>query len=145
MNKEIHKELEEVSPLLANLPKEELKAPEGYFDTFSTRLIDRIHLEENKPSKSLIISFKHFSKYVAAAAVLIFMGLSIYIIKINNDTKINKVAEQNFNTEDLYLSEIDEATLVEYANTSIPLENKTDVETYQDYIDEETIIEEINL
>ena len=47
-------------------------------------------------------------------------------------------------TEDIYLSEIDEATLVEFtANDNIKIDVKSNIDEYQEYIDEETIIEEL--
>jgi len=144
MNKELKKELEEIAPMLSNLPKNDLKAPEGYFSSFSDRMLDRIKAEESQPSKSLVFPITNFTKYLAAAVVLFFMGLSIYIFKINNEVKMNSTTEQAMSTEDIYLSEIDEATLVEFtANDNIKIDVKSNIDEYQEYIDEETIIEEL--
>ena len=56
MNKELHKELEEISSVLANIPKEDISAPEGYFDNFSSRMLDRVKSEGLNAPKTKVIS-----------------------------------------------------------------------------------------
>jgi|GEM_PF-2501116 len=143
MNKELHKEIEEISPLLANIPKEDVSAPVGYFDTFSSRMLDRVNEESLNAPKTKVISFYKYTKYLAAAVVLVFMGISIILFKINHQSKANTTIDQSVNTEDIYLSELDEASIIEYSSQTIE-NNKSNIDVYQDYIDEETLIEEIN-
>lgn len=142
MNKELHKEIEEISPLLANIPKEDLSAPVGYFDTFSSRMLDRVKEEHLTAPTTKVLSIYQYTKYLAAAVVLIFMGLSILLIKQNHQSSVNMNIDQSINTEDIYLSELDEASIIEYSSQTI--DNKSNIDIYQDYIDEETLIEEIN-
>ncbi len=145
MNNDLQKELNEISPMLANLPKETIEAPEGYFDSFSDRMLARIKAEQTEPSKSIVRPIQKYTKYMAAAMVLVFMGLSISIFKIKQTNIFNTSSANNTLTvEDIYVEEIDEATLVEYANTNnVKVEIKADVDEYQNYIDEQTIIEEL--
>ena len=143
MNKELHKEIEEISPLLANIPKEDIRVPEGYFDTFSSRMLDRVKEEDLNAPKSKVLSIYQYTKYLAAAVVLVFMGISIILFKINHQSNVNTSIDQSVNTEDIYLSELDEASIIEYSSQSIE-NNKSNIDVYQDYIDEETLIEEIN-
>lgn len=145
MNKDLHKELEEIAPMLSKLPKENIEAPEGYFESFSDRMLARVKTERIEPSKSIVRPIQRYSKYLAAAMVLVFMGLSIYIFKIKQTTIINNVAVTSLTEEDIYLEELDEASLIEYANlnSNNKVEVKTDVDEYQNYIDEQTIIEEL--
>jgi hypothetical protein len=44
---------------------------------------------------------------------------------------------------DVYLSEIDEATLIEFSNTNNTKDEKSDIDVYQSYIDEQSIIDEL--
>lgn len=144
MNQDLQKELEEISPMLAKLPKESFEAPEGYFESFSDRMLARVKTEQSAPSKSIVRPIQKYTKYMAAAMILVFMGLSIFIFKIKQTNSAIKTANINLTTEDIYLEEIDEATLVEFANTNTSkVEIKADVDEYQNYIDEETIIEEL--
>lgn len=143
MNKKLHKEIEEISPLIANIPKEDLSAPVGYFDTFSSRMLDRLKEEGLNTPKTKVLSIYHYTKYLAAAVVLVFMGISIILFKINHQSKVNTSINQTVNTEDIYLSELDEASIIEYSSQTIE-NNKSNIDVYQDYIDEETLIEEIN-
>jgi hypothetical protein len=137
MNKELKQELEELAPMLSSLPKKEIEAPEAYFNTFSSRVMDRIK-NENITQDAKIIRFKHWKKYLAAAMVLLSVGISIYIFEIQKDGSTD-----NTNLEDLYLAELDESTIVEFTNTVQSEELKNDIDIYQQYLDEQSIIEEL--
>lgn len=137
MNEELKKELEEISPLLSNIPKEDIKAPEGYFDSFSSRVMARIHTEQIKQEPK-IISIYNWKKYLVAAMLFVFMGLSVYIYKAQENNKV-----ENISIEDFYLSELDESTIIEYTNNLATEEPKNEVDVYQQYLDEQTLIEEL--
>lgn len=137
MNEELKKEIEELSPLLSNIHKEDIKAPEGYFDSFSSRVMTRIHTEPIKQEPK-IISIHNWKKYLVAAMLFVFMGLSVYIYKAQENNKV-----ENISIEDFYLSELDESTIIEYTNNLPTEESKNEVDVYQQYLDEQTIIEEL--
>ena len=118
MNEELNKELEELAPSLSKLTKEHFDAPEGYFNTFSGRLLDRIKNEQVAPQTPTIISIVPWKKYLMAASVFIFMGTSMYIFKLNNTNQYQSKELQNQSMIDVYLSEIDEATLIEFTKSS---------------------------
>jgi hypothetical protein len=137
MNKELKQELEEIAPLLSSLPKKEIEAPEAYFNTFSSRVMDRIK-NENIAHDAKIIRFNHWKKYLAAAMVLLSVGISFYIFEIQNDA-----TNDPSNMEDLYLAELDESTIIEFTNTVQSEDLKNDIDIYQQYLDEQSIIEEL--
>lgn len=137
MNKELKDEISEFAPMLSSLPKKELEAPEGYFDSFSSRMMARIEHEKIQPDAKTIPLYA-IKKYLAAASIFIFMGISFYLYK----------SQQNIQTEDIpleeiYVSELDENTLIEYTQISNVDEVKNETDVYQQYLDEETIIEEL--
>lgn len=139
MNRELKEELKEISPTLAELPLERIEAPEGYFDNFSETMLAKVKSKPLEVTKPSIINLSHWGKYLSAAAVFIFIGLSILIFKAKQTTTYTN----SLNTEDIYLSEIDEATLIEYTNLNSKTEINTSVDVYQEYIDEEIILEEL--
>ncbi len=143
MNEELNKELEELAPSLSKLTKEHFDAPEGYFNTFSSRLLDRIKNEQVAPQTPTIISIVPWKKYLMAASVFIFMGTSMYIFKLNNTNQYQSKELQNQSMIDVYLSEIDEATLIEFTKSSNNKDEKSDIDVYQSYIDEQSIIDEL--
>jgi len=143
MNEELNKELEELAPSLAKLTKEHFDAPEGYFNTFSSRLLDRIKDEQVAPQTPTIISIVPWKKYLMAASVFIFMGTSMYIFKLNHTNQYQSKELQNQSMLDVYLSEIDEATLIEFTKSSNNKDEKSDIDVYQSYIDEQSIIDEL--
>lgn len=145
MDKELQKELEEISSVLSSLPKETIEAPEGYFESFSDRMLVRIKTEQQSSAKSIVRPIQKYTKYLVAAMILVFMGLSIYLFQVKQTTTINNVAVTILNEEDIYLEELDEASLIEYVNlnSNNKVDVKADVDEYQNYIDEQTIIEEL--
>lgn len=142
MNEELKKELTEIAPSLSKLHKEHIEAPEGYFNTFSSRLLDRIATEQVAPEKHLVLQMLPWKKYLVAASVFVFMGLSMFIFKLNHTNKSlsNSTASQSM--DDVYLSEIDEATIIEYSSSNTK-DEKNDIDVYQSYIDEQSIIDEL--
>jgi len=143
MNEELNKELEELAPSLSKLTKEHFDAPEGYFNTFSGRLLDRIKNEQEAPQTPTIISIVPWKKYLMAASVFIFMGTSMYVFKLNHtQVSVSNNADSQ-SMVDVYLSEIDEATLIEFSNTNNTKDEKSDIDVYQSYIDEQSIIDEL--
>jgi len=143
MNEELNKELEELAPSLSKLTKEHFDAPEGYFNTFSSRLLDRIKDEQVAPQTPTIISIVPWKKYLMAASVFIFMGTSMYIFKLNHTNQYQSKELQNQSMLDVYLSEIDEATLIEFSKSNNTKDEKSDIDVYQSYIDEQSIIDEL--
>ena len=139
MNRELNKELKEISSTLAELPVERIEAPEGYFDDFSDRMLAKVKSMPMETAKPGVFKMHNWEKYLSAAAVFIFIGLSILIFKI----KQTKPDINSISTEDIYLSEIDEATLIEYTNLNSKNEINSSVDVYQDYVDEEHILEEL--
>ncbi len=145
MNNELKKELEEIAPSLANIPKEDIQAPEGYFDSFEKRMMAKIKAENIEPENiiPLFPSKRNWSNYIAAAVILFFIGFSIVLYKINQESATNTSINTTASIEDIYLSEIDEESIIEYTNTHSQTNNTSEIELYQSYIDEETIIEQL--
>lgn len=142
MNKEVKDEIKEIAPLLAKVEAPELSVPDGYFDSFGSKLLKRIKEEEirsDEKEEVKIVQFLPAKKYLAAAAIFVFMGLSILLYKINH------LAETNTNDSvEAYVQELDENSIIEYAivNTN---EQTEESDHYHSYLDEESIIEEINM
>lgn len=139
MNKELKDEINELAPLLAKLEAEKPSVPDGYFENFSSKLIHKIKQEEETKPELKIISFLPPKKYLAAAAVFIFMGLSMLLYKLEHQ-------QENTTSDnvDAYVQELDENSIIEYAiiNTN---DQTDDNDHYHSYLDEESIIEEINM
>lgn len=145
MNKELKRELEEIAPRLANLPKEDIVAPEGYFESFEERLFAKIREDYTVGSKNfpLYPSKNNKLRYLAAAVVLFFAGLSVVLYIIKQEPSANNSATASASLEEVYLSEIDEESIIEYANTNTLTNTSSEIELYQPYLDEETIIEQL--
>ncbi len=137
MNKELKDELNELAPMLSKLPKKELEAPEGYFESFSSRMMARIEHEKIQPDAKTIPLYS-IKKYLAAASIFIFMSISLYLYKTQYNTQIEDTP-----LEEIYVTEFDESTLIEYTQTTYVEESKNETDVYQQYLDEETIIEEL--
>ena len=142
MNKELKDEIKETAPLLAKVEAPELSVPDGYFDNFSSKLLKRIKEEEirsDEKDEVKIVQFLPAKKYLAAAAIFVFMGLSMLLYKMNH------LAETNTNDSvEAYVQELDENSIIEYAivNSNDQIE---ETDHYHLYLDEESIIEEINM
>lgn len=138
MNKELKDEINELAPLLAKLEAEKPSVPNGYFENFSSKLMQKIKEEESNPELK-IISFLPPKKYLAAAAVFIFMGLSMLLYKLEHQQE-----NTTNDSVDAYVQELDENSIIEYAiiNTNEQLE---ETDHYHSYLDEESLIEEINM
>lgn len=138
MMQDLHDDIHQIAPTLAKLEKTKIEAPEGYFDTFSERMLNRIKSENIKPEPK-IFAFNKLSKYFAAASIFIVLGVSIYIFKIQHQTA--SVKESSI--EDIYLSEIDESTLIDYHTTVNNVDEGLNFDEYQNYLDEQSLIEHL--
>jgi|688.fasta_scaffold650243_2 hypothetical protein len=137
MNKELKDELIELAPVLSKLPKKELEVPEGYFDSFSSKMMARIKYKNIEPN-TIAIPLKKWSNFLAAAIVFVVMGISIYIFKIQTQN-----TDESITIDEYYLTEIDESVLMEFTTNTANEETQTEEELYQQYLDEHTIIEEL--
>ncbi len=66
------------------------------------------------------------------------MGISLYIYKTQYS-----ISSEAIPVEEIYLTELDESTIIEFAQVNIVDETKNETDVYQQYLDEETIIEEL--
>lgn len=142
MNKELKDEIKETAPLLAKVEDPELSVPDGYFDNFGSKLLKRIKEEKirsDEKQDAKVVQFLPAKKYLATAVIFIFMGLSMLLYKINH--QIENTKNDNLDT---YVQELDENSIIEYAivNTN---EQTEETDHYHPYLDEESIIEEINM
>lgn len=138
MMKDLQDDITKIAPTLSKLDKTKIEAPEGYFDTFSDRMLNRIKSENIQPEPK-IFTLTKFSKYIAAASIFLVLGVSIYIFKIQ--FKSATVKENSI--EDIYLSEIDESTLIDYHTTVNNVDEGLNLDEYQNYLDEQSLIEHL--
>ena len=80
---------QEQAPKLAQMEKvNPFVVPEGYFDTLSDRINNRIAQETKKPAKARIIPM--WTRYAAAACLTCVLGLTLYLnLKQTTPSKIN--------------------------------------------------------
>ena len=69
------------------------KCPEGYFDTLTERIINRVELEE-KTSNPTIIRFLKPALALAASFVIIFLLIFIPVTTISDRTSYTEILEQ---------------------------------------------------
>jgi hypothetical protein len=80
---------EQPSPVLEKLRHEvsAFKVPDGYFDSLSPRIVDRIKKQENRSLlKAVIPQFSNRSVWRSAMAVMIFAALIVSYILVKKDT-----------------------------------------------------------
>jgi hypothetical protein len=140
---EIKKELEGISPKMADLPrKDAFNVPEDYF----TQLPGEIQKRINENDGHAIIVRKHFLhskavKWAAAASIVILLGSGYYYISLKSNYNYNNVS-----TESFVIENVDEETISEYIS-DIPTKpqdkNKEAIDNSLDNIDEDLIIEDL--
>ena len=115
--KEVHKELKEVSPLLADLPGvDKPDVPESYFSSLEGRIISRLREEKNQVSKVFYLTPRFL--YAAAASVSVILMVSIAYLNVRQENISDEFMDlvEGSSTLDYILDhpyEIDEEFLLE--------------------------------
>jgi len=104
-------DLNKIAPLLSKINKDSLfKVPDGYFDNFTDRIIDKVKTEKRNNTINLFIK-----NSLKIAASLIFI-LALYIVVDHFVNDKNK----NFNLYSKYIyeniNEFDEIWMIEFIN-----------------------------
>lgn len=114
MAKDLHNEdWEKDAPLLSSLKgKQSFSAPEGYFESFSGRVMDAIREEENQPETTETAGGgRRFSAWVKFAAVIpLFLLVGTYFLLRGPDTAIET---PDFNAQLASLSEEELVSAIE--------------------------------
>jgi hypothetical protein len=134
-NKNIHKELEELSPLLAKMKRKEqsIKMPDNYFHYLENSVMQQVQLEKTpvasklkEDASSFWASFFLRSKFLALGSIALLILAVIYFVQIGadnsqeslqfaelTDTEILNYLADNAETLDIYsLSEFEEEASV---------------------------------
>jgi len=85
-----------LTPVLENLRHEVsgFKAPNGYFDSLSSRIVDRIQKQENKSFPEILLhSFRKPVIWAPSLATLVVVLLLIFVIPANK-TSIDQPADE---------------------------------------------------
>jgi hypothetical protein len=112
--------LKKLEPFKKN---DSFKVPEGYFDSLSSRVQQKIQAESH-PKKSILVTFK---PWIAVAAVLI---IGLILIKVGFEHTPNqplvKINDTNEQFADPVLTELSDTELMEYIamDESIVIEQK---------------------
>lgn len=149
MKNDIDKEWEdelENAPFLASVAgNDPFKAPDGYFDTFSSSLMDRINAEKEKSwSYKLSQLFKTPMIVVPALAVLVFA--IFWFNRSGNDT--NETQQYiSMNYDDIYnsglVNELDETMMSDYIEADFQKVSNTEEDAILDNVSEENLINEL--
>jgi hypothetical protein len=110
---------------LNDIPKKNnFKAPEGYFDSFSNDLRDRMQANKKKEKVTLFQVFKpylYFASFFFVLAFLIKLGLNIvtddFNNQNNNNTEIANISEDYYEYELISEEMIYEGIVTESTNT----------------------------
>ncbi len=118
-----------------------LQVPEGYFDSLSARIQERIRLEEQ--TKVIPLYRRPIFRYAAAAAFII-LSFSLYL----SNFATQESPEQTLSLGEYYMPELDEATLIEMAlesdlQTDFFSEDPISSAVIIQLIDEETLFEQL--
>ena len=122
----IHKELEQLAPLLAKHKDKSspFKVPEGYFDTLEAKVLEQVSSEEPKRSATIIRPL-YFWLTSAAAIILLVVGMSVLFQSENHSE--NLLADISVEEIDRYISdnlhEFDEDLLLESSSNLSDLKN----------------------
>jgi hypothetical protein len=87
---------EQLSPVLEKLKQDVqvLKVPDGYFDSLSPRIVDRIQKQENRSfSKRIVLSFRKPLIWAPAFATVVVTVLLIFVIPAKKVPTIQVVDE----------------------------------------------------
>lgn len=142
MNDEIKKELESISPKLADLPRQEaFNVPDNYFAQLPNAIQQRINAEQKNPHRITGHLFGSSAfKWAAASIVILILGSGYYYLAWKSFYYSN-----NMSSEAYIIENFDEGTISEYLS-SIPPKTKKDIEARDNLlnnIDEELIIDEL--
>ncbi|MEP7264326.1 MAG: hypothetical protein ABI772_07510 [Bacteroidota bacterium] len=149
MKNDIDKEWEdelENAPFLASVAgNDPFKAPDGYFDTFSSTLIDRINAEKEKTwSYKLNLLFRKPMILIPALAVVVFA-----IIWFNRSGSEASNTQQyiSMNYDDIYnsglVSDLDESTMSDYIDADSQKSTTKEEDAILESVSEETLISEL--
>lgn len=87
---------EQLSPVLEKLKRdvEAFKVPDGYFDSLSPRIIDRIQEQENRSfSKRFVLSFRKPFVWAPSLATVVVAVLLIFVIPAKKASTLQVVDE----------------------------------------------------
>lgn len=108
VNKEILKELAEISPRMAEIENEvEFKIPEQYFENLSTLIMNKLDQKQIYLKHKRIIRWQVYS---VAAVLAVIVSFSFWKYGFNNKNDLYKY----LSSEDYILSNCSEAFLLEY-------------------------------
>jgi hypothetical protein len=119
------------------------EAPAGYFDNFSSSVIDRINSAKDKPAFSLSALLK--KPVVSIPALVIVVAGLIWMINRKADEKKEYIS---MNYDDIYnsalVTDLDESTMCEFIDmetTNTP--NTSEEELLLETVSEESLINEL--
>ncbi len=145
MSKDINEEdfnEKDVAPILFSIKKKKIEAPEGYFDTFSDKVMNRIHAEEI-PSSRITILNNRSMQYAIAASMILFIGFALSIYSIQQKETSKMQGDVVVSTEDIYIDEIAEEHLINYVDEINTSNNNDELDSISAYLNEEIILEEL--
>ena len=129
---------QEQAPKLAQMEKiNPFVVPEGYFDTLSDRIADRIAQESKTPAGWRIVPM--WTRYAAAACLTFVLGITLYLHlkqQTPNNLNWNEIPDQAIvsylesNLEDADTELIFEQLSPEQQTVEIKNYNQQDLETY---------------
>jgi hypothetical protein len=142
-NNNMHEEsIDQLAPKLSAMrqPWGDQHAPEGYFNTFPDKIINRVKSVEGQTVRRIPMSKVNLRLAVAASLVFyIGFALSIYVAQ-KRISSINVVNSLD-SSHDLYLDEVDLEHVIEVASE---LENTGTLEIgIEQYVDEYHLLEEL--
>lgn len=142
-NNNMHEEsIDQLAPKLSAMRQQfrDQHAPEGYFNVFPDKIINRVKSVEGQTVRRIPMS-KVNLRLAVAASLVFFIGfaLSIYVAQ-KRISSINVVNSLD-SSHDLYLDEVDLEHVIEVASE---LENTGTSETgIEQYVDEYHLLEEL--
>jgi hypothetical protein len=121
-------------------PNEGFKVPEGYFETFNTRLLEQL---ESTPAETKVIPLKSYKKHYYTAASVAAVVLLLLVVQFNSDKTpsysdlANSDIENYFEFNDLELTSYDLAEILPIDDLDLNdiLEIRLDNDNIIDYLD----------
>ncbi|MCZ8144002.1 hypothetical protein [Flavobacterium sp.] len=133
-----------MNPINLNNPPQNpsgFTVPEGYFETFSTRLQNR--LEEETPVKSISFWSKHAKTFYGMAAVLV-IGLGIGMLwhwEVQKEEEAHWSAIASYVSENTDLTDEHYLELIELQNTEVPVASDTEAKALEEMLLENEALE----
>lgn len=133
-----------MNPINLNNPPQNpsgFAVPEGYFETFSTRLQNR--LEEETPVKSISFWSKHAKTFYGMAAVLV-IGLGIGMLwhwEVQKEEEAHWSAIASYVSENTDLTDEHYLELIELQNTEVPVVSDTEAKALEEMLLENEALE----